>query len=729
MAAESTLELYLLGTPRVKQAGQSLNLSRKKAAALLAYLAVTRRQFNRDTLATLLWPEHDDSHARGSLRRMLFEVKKQLGGEYLSIEGDLIGLSSSESVWVDVSEFERHIAKSRAHRHEDEANCNECLTSLSSAESLYQDHFMMGFTLGRCSEFTDWQFFQGEYLRRELSAALERLTAICLTTESHTEGIRYARRWATVDPLSEEAHRGLMKLYALDGQQAAALRQYQLCRDQLEKELSVAPEEATEELYTSVKQRRFAAAKATLKTQREPRLAVLPFKSLAKKEGEDWFADGMTDALITALSQNTELGVISFTSCLGYKETAKSLQQIAAELRVDHVLEGAVLNVGKEVRISVQLIEAATDRHIWAESLQSPFKDILSLQSRIAKTITEKIEKQLTPQRAAAKSRPVDPRAYEAVMTEDFYLRTGGGQNRSRAADCYMEGLRIDHGYAPAHAGLAEAYTALWGYGGTEELPHGVARRKALAAVRRALDIDPDLVRARMVLGIVKWRFDWDARGAMNEYLKVLEINPNHAPTLARIAGIETFRGRFEEAIELFERANRLDPLNPLITHNLSLSYTLAGYYRKALIILERNEELFPQIEQIYCTKMGVYILTDRSKLAAEEAEKINLTKLEVPMVLGYLGLFYSWLGIHRKARQILERMFSLRQEGRNIPSVYIALVHNGLGQTEEALECLERAFTEHESYLPVICHFPEWEDLRTDSRCQELISRIGIDD
>jgi DNA-binding SARP family transcriptional activator len=172
MAAESTLELYLLGTPRVKQAGQSLNLSRKKAAALLAYLAVTRRQFNRDTLATLLWPEHDDSHARGSLRRMLFEVKKQLGGEYLSIEGDLIGLSSSESVWVDVSEFERHIAKSRAHRHEDEANCNECLTSLSSAESLYQDHFMMGFTQGRCSEFTDRQFFQGEYLRRELSAAL-----------------------------------------------------------------------------------------------------------------------------------------------------------------------------------------------------------------------------------------------------------------------------------------------------------------------------------------------------------------------------------------------------------------------------------------------------------------------------------------------------------------------------------------------------------------------------
>jgi TolB-like protein len=685
MAAGSTLELYLLGTPRVKQAGQSLNLSRKKAAALLAYLAVTRRQFNRDTLATLLWPEHDDSHARGSLRRMLFEVKKQLGGEYLSIEGDLIGLSSSESVWVDVSEFERHIAKSRAHRHEDEANCNECLTSLSSAESLYQDHFMMGFTLGRCSEFTDWQFFQGEYLRREL--------------------------------------------YALDGQQAAALRQYQLCRDQLEKELSVAPEEATEELYTSVKQRRFAAAKATPKTQSESRLAVLPFKCLAKKEGEDWFADGMTDALITVLSQNTELGVISFTSCLGYKETAKSLQQIAAELRVDHVSEGAVLNVGKEVRISVQLIEAATDRHIWAESLQSPFKDILSLQSRIAKTITEKIEKQLTPQRAAAKSRPVDPRAYEAVMIGDFYLRTGGGQNRSRAADCYMEGLRIDHGYAPAHAGLAEAYTALWGYGGTEELPHGVARRKALAAVRRALDIDPDLVRARMVLGIVKWRFDWDARGAMNEYLKVLEINPNHAPTLARIAGIETFRGRFEEAIELFERANRLDPLNPLITHNLSLSYTLAGYYRKALIILERNEELFPQIEQIYCTKMGVYILTDRSKLAAEEAEKINLAKVEVPMVLGYLGLFYSWLGMYGKARQILERMLSLRQEGRNIPSVYIALVHNGLGQTEEALECLERAFTEHESYLPVIAHFPEWEDLRADLRCQELISRIGIDD
>jgi hypothetical protein len=126
---------------------------------------------------------------------MLFEVKNQLGGEYLSIEEDLIGLSSSESVWVDVIEFEGHAAKSRVHRHEDEAKCIECLNFLAQAESLYQDRFMTGFTLGRCSEFTDWQFFQGEYLLRELSSVLERLTTICLATESHAEGIRYARRW------------------------------------------------------------------------------------------------------------------------------------------------------------------------------------------------------------------------------------------------------------------------------------------------------------------------------------------------------------------------------------------------------------------------------------------------------------------------------------------------------------------------------------------------------
>jgi len=147
------------------------------------------------------------------------------------------------------------------------------------------------------------------------------------------------------------------------------------------------------------------------------------------------------------------------------------------------------------------------------------------------------------------------------------------------------------------------------------------------------------------------------------------------------------------------------------------------------LIILERNEELFPQIEQIYSTKMRVYILTDQPKRAVEEAEKIKLTELEVPMVLAYRGLWYSRLGKHRKARQILERMLTLRQEGRNIPFVYIALVHNGLGQKEEALECLERAYEEHESYLPVIAHFPEWEDLRAYPRCQDLISRIGIDD
>ncbi|UCF97809.1 MAG: hypothetical protein JSV89_21985 [Spirochaetaceae bacterium] len=730
MEVGSKLVLYLFGAPRIKRAEVELHLSRRKAVALLTYLAVTRRQFSRDTLATLLWPEHDDSHARGSLRRMLSELKSQLGGDYLSTEEQLVRLSDPESIRVDVNEFERLIARSRAHKHEKEHMCPECRNLLVRAAELYVDDFMIGFSLKECSEFSDWQFLQGEYYLRELSTALEKLTEICLATEARPEGIRYARRWVAVDPLSEEGHRALMQLYALEGQQAAALRQYQLCRDQLESELGIAPEEKTDELFTAIKGRRFTAAQPGKDTGAvmAPRLVVLPLKDLASMEDEDWLADGMTDALITELSHIAGLQVISFTSCMRYKETAKSLQQIAADLKVNHVLEGAVVRAGNQIRVSAQLIDVATDSHIWADSLQSPFENILSLQSEMAHAIAGKIEKRLVPQVTTGALKIVIPRAHEELMVGDFYLRRRGSTNVWKAIEHYKKAIDIDPLYAPAHSGLAEAYTHLWGYGGCEDIPLHEAREKAFTAVQTALEIDPNLVRARSALGSIKWRFDWDWKGALEDYEKALEINPEHSETLQGVAHITFFRGRFEEAIERYVKVDKLDPLHPVTTQNLAVVYMFTGYYHRALLLLEKNEELFPQIEQIYSCKMYIYLKTNQPERALQEGKKIAIKRVETPMVLGYLGLFYSWCGMNDTAQQILERMLLLREKGRIVPAVYVALVYNGLGKTEETLQWLERAYEEHDSYLPVIAHFPEWEALRADPRCQDLIRRIGID-
>ena len=373
------LRLYLFGAPVLEQSGQPVHLRRRKAIGMLAYMAFGKREYHRDTLATLLWPDYDDSHGRGSLRWLLSEVRKALGSDLLPVDEELVGPLNMERMWVGIEEFQGLLAQIRLNQRlggdemqptseEPGATTKELLRR---TVDLYRGDFMAVFTLGECGQFSDWQFFQGEYLRRELCTALERLFCMCEQEGEPDEGIVYGQRLVEVDPLNEEAHCALMRLYAASGQREAALRQYRLYQKLLKEGLGLEPEESTVELYQMIRQSRPVRIQAPGVERRGTlRLAVLPFKSLA--EEQPWFSDGMTDALITELSRREELEVISYTSSVRYENTDKSLRQIAAELDVDHLLEGTVLRAGGEVRVSAQLVEAVADRHVWAESYRGP---------------------------------------------------------------------------------------------------------------------------------------------------------------------------------------------------------------------------------------------------------------------------------------------------------------------------------------------------------------------
>ncbi len=250
------LKLFLLGPPRVELNGTPVDLNRRKALALLVYLAVTGQPHSRDAIATLMYPDYSQSRARSYLRRDLAIVNTALVGDWLDADRDTIELKRTPDFWLDVDQFRSVLAECRAHDHDSHLPCADCLPLLNQAVTLYTADFLAGFTLRDCPEFDDWQFFQTESLRQELATALEQLVSGCLQQEQPDQAIPHARRWVGLDPLHEPAQRALIQLYDQAGQTSAALRQYEEFTTLLEEELGLPPEEETTTLYEAIKARR-----------------------------------------------------------------------------------------------------------------------------------------------------------------------------------------------------------------------------------------------------------------------------------------------------------------------------------------------------------------------------------------------------------------------------------------------------------------------------------------
>jgi DNA-binding SARP family transcriptional activator len=247
------LKLWLLGPPRVEHNEMTITMERQKALALLVYLAVTGESQRRDTLADLLWPDSSQSSARAGLRRDLSILNKALGGEWLIIDRETVGLPRGSDFWLDLEQFQGRLAECERHGHPVHEVCPACLPLLTEAVSLYRGDFLSGFTLPDCPDFDEWQFFQTESLRQAFASALERLVQAHSTQGAYEAALPLARRWLALDPLHEPAHRCLMQVYAGAGQQAAALRQYQICVQTLEAEFGLPPSAETTALYEQIR--------------------------------------------------------------------------------------------------------------------------------------------------------------------------------------------------------------------------------------------------------------------------------------------------------------------------------------------------------------------------------------------------------------------------------------------------------------------------------------------
>jgi serine/threonine-protein kinase len=460
-------------------------------------------------------------------------------------------------------------------------------------------------------------------------------------------------------------------------------------------------------------------------------LAVLPLTNLSGDPQQEYFADGMTEALISDLSKFGALRVISRTSIMQYKGVKKPLPQIAKELNVDGVIEGSVQRWGDRVRISAQLLEAPRDRHLWAKSYERDLGDVLALQDEVAHAIANEIRVELTPTESAHLTTPrhVDPEAFELYLKGRYYWnkRTRDGLTKSLAY--FQQTVEKDPTYALAYAGLADSYLML-GAGAYGVLPPKEAIPKAEAAANKALELDNTLAEAHSTLGYAKWYFDWDLHGAEQQFKQAIALNPGYANAHHWYAGYLGQIGRYAEAIAEDRKAESLDPLSLIISADVAGETLIpAGLYDQAVEQCRKTLEMDPNFPAAHWHLGTAYLRKGTYNEAFAEIQKaIDLSGGNAVLV-SRLGVAYALAGRRDDAVKIVNQLHT-RSKREYVPTSAFVYIYAALGDQDQAFAWLEKAYQERSDAILGLRNpnpAPGFDSLRSDPRYQELLRRAGL--
>jgi TolB-like protein/Tfp pilus assembly protein PilF len=457
-------------------------------------------------------------------------------------------------------------------------------------------------------------------------------------------------------------------------------------------------------------------------------IAVLPLDNLSRDPEQEYFADGLTDALITDLAQISTLRVISRTSVIQYRMAKKSVPQIARELNVDAVVEGSVLRVGDRVRITAQLIHGSAERHLWARSYERGMQDILGLQSEIARAIADEIKVTLTPEDRArlSSSRVVDPEAYQQYLRGRYLLNQRSERTTNEAIRYFERAIQRDPTYASAYSGLADCYATLGDSNDVGSLPPNDAIPKAKAAVTRALELDDTRAEAHNSLAFIHLAYDWNWRAAETEFKRALELNARLADAHHWYAHLLIVLGRPEQALAESERALDLDALNPILNTHLGWHHVMTRQSDKAIDQFAKTLDLFPDAGLAFRYRAWAFEQKRAYAQALPDFENARRLLANNVMVLADLGHSYAVSGNARDARRIIEELAALARQ-RYVPSMGSALIYSGLGDRDRAFQWLDNAFRERSEWLIYLNVDPRFDPLRADPRFRELQGRVGL--
>jgi serine/threonine protein kinase/tetratricopeptide (TPR) repeat protein len=450
-------------------------------------------------------------------------------------------------------------------------------------------------------------------------------------------------------------------------------------------------------------------------------VAVLPLENLSGDPQQQYFADGMTEELTTELSQVGALRVVSRTSAMRYKGTHKSVPEIAKELNVDALVEGSVEREGDRVRITAQLVEGASDTHLWAKGYERDFRDSLRLQDEVAQAIVDEIQLKLTPQEQArfARNEVIDPEAHEDYLRGLYYLHLRDGPDEQKAIESFQHAIKKDPTYPAVYAALADSYRAL--IFNSNAAP-GDVLPQSKAAAKRAIEIDSQLAEAHTSLAANLADYDWDWAGAEKEYQTALRLNPNSSITHSYYAHFLRQEGRVEEAIREARRGVELDPVSAQDAFLLAQSLFEARHYEEALSELRKSLDLEPRFwpSRLYIGKT----LAEQGQYqeALVELKKAQNFTAEPYAMIGYV---YARMGRAPDARKVIADLQEQSTRGYIAPTNF-AKVYIGLGDKEQAFAWLEKGYQQRDFWLTFLKGDPIFDPLRSDPRFQDLLRRVG---
>jgi len=463
-------------------------------------------------------------------------------------------------------------------------------------------------------------------------------------------------------------------------------------------------------------------------------IAVLPLQNYSGDPQQEYFVDGMTDSVIADLGKIKDLRVISRTSVTPYKNSKKSMREIASALHADAVIEGSVTRSADRVRITVQLIDAARDQHLWSESYERETKDIFALQSQVAQAIAAQVHAVITPEEQGhlSRSHVIDPDVYELYLKGRHIMERGGLEDVTNAISYFQSGLEKDPDNALLYTGLADAYIDKMM--DVHESP-AEATSKARVAAEKALQLDDSLAEAHTSLGMIKLSYDWDWAGAEHEFKRAIELNPGYPLAYVMYGQYLTMVGRQTDAMPYFEKAHKLDPLFGQSYRGEAYSCFMAHKYDEAIVQYRKALELEPDA----ITYFGLVLARAEggdSATAITEAEKA--TKVDnSPLLLTSLASAYARAGRRTDANLVLRRLQKTWDRQGTAPAWHtahtpyvcpyeVAGVYAQLGENDRAFDWLDKAYR-NRSCLYWLRVDPRFDSIRSDPRFQELLTKMNF--
>jgi TolB-like protein/DNA-binding winged helix-turn-helix (wHTH) protein/Flp pilus assembly protein TadD len=454
-------------------------------------------------------------------------------------------------------------------------------------------------------------------------------------------------------------------------------------------------------------------------------IAVLPLENLSGDPAQNYFADGMTDELITDLAQIRALRVISRTSVMAYKGARKPLPTIARELNVDAIVEGTVQRSGDRVRITAQLIDASTDKHLWSQSYEGEFRDTLALQNRVASEIADQIRINLTPQEQAAlkTAKLVNPQAYESYLKGRYFWNKRTPDGLSSALAYFNQAIEEDPKYAESYSGLADTYALMgdWQYA---VMTPKEAFPKAKDAALKAIELDPTLGAAHTSLAYVLDGFDWDFQLGGKEFERAVELSPGYATAHHWYAWHLALVGRNQEAIDEMKKAESLDPLSLIINADMAELLVITGAYDEAIKQSQKTIEMDPNFALAHNQLGQAYLGKRMYPQAVAELQTAVRLSGGSPISTANLARAYILSGNKSEALKLLDDLKQRSQPGHS-NAAEIAMIYASLGDANEAMKSLEKGYEER--FNPGVLLRPGFDSLRSDPRFQDLLHRIGL--